>query len=33
LLYIDEPVPADAVKALEASGNFQQVKPLTFVAI
>ncbi|WP_386679472.1 phosphoglycerate dehydrogenase [Loktanella sp. R86503] len=33
LLYIDEPVPADAVKALETSGHFQQVKPLTFVAV
>jgi D-3-phosphoglycerate dehydrogenase len=33
LLYVDEPVPAAAVKALEESGHFQQVKPLTFPAI
>ena len=30
LLYVDEPVPADAIKALENAGVFQQVKPLTF---
>tara|TARA_R110002167_G_scaffold364581_2_gene586697 strand:- start:44125 stop:45717 length:1593 start_codon:yes stop_codon:yes gene_type:complete len=30
LLYVDEPVPAPAIKALEATGQFQQVKPLTF---
>jgi D-3-phosphoglycerate dehydrogenase len=30
LLYVDEPVPAPAIKALEATGLFQQVKPLTF---
>ncbi len=30
LLYVDEPVPAAAIKALEATGLFQQVKPLTF---
>ena len=30
LLYVDEPVPADAIKALDATGLFQQVKPLTF---
>ncbi|MDG1375446.1 MAG: phosphoglycerate dehydrogenase [Yoonia sp.] len=30
LLYVDEPVPAEAIKALEATGLFQQVKPLTF---
>ncbi|MEO5619534.1 MAG: phosphoglycerate dehydrogenase [Cypionkella sp.] len=30
LLYVDEPVPAAAIKALEDTGMFQQVKPLTF---
>ncbi len=30
LLYVDEPVPAPAIKALEDTGLFQQVKPLTF---
>ena len=30
LLYVDEPVPAPAIKALEATGLFRQVKPLTF---
>jgi D-3-phosphoglycerate dehydrogenase len=30
LLYVDEPVPADAIKALQDTGMFQQVKPLTF---
>ena len=30
LLYVDEPVPAPAIKALEATGLFQQVKRLTF---
>jgi D-3-phosphoglycerate dehydrogenase len=30
LLYLDEAVPAAAVKALEDTGSFQQVKPLTF---
>uniref|UniRef100_UPI00404893F6 phosphoglycerate dehydrogenase n=1 Tax=Yoonia sp. TaxID=2212373 RepID=UPI00404893F6 len=30
LLYVDDPVPAHAIKALEATGLFQQVKPLTF---
>ena len=30
LLYVDEPVPGSAIKALEATGLFQQVKPLTF---
>ena len=30
LLYVDEPVPADAITALDATGLFQQVKPLTF---
>lgn len=30
LLYIDEPVPAAAITALEDTGMFQQVKPLTF---
>ena len=30
LLYVDEPVPAEAIAALEATGLFQQVKPLTF---
>ena len=30
LLYLDEVVPAAAVKALEDTGSFQQVKPLTF---
>ncbi len=30
LLYIDEPVPAKAINALQGTGMFQQVKPLTF---
>jgi D-3-phosphoglycerate dehydrogenase len=30
LLYVDEPVPATAIKALEDTGLFNQVKPLTF---
>lgn len=30
LLYVDEPVPAPALKALEDTGKFTQVKPLTF---
>ena len=30
LLYVDEPVPAAALAALEATGMFKQVKPLTF---
>ncbi len=30
LLYVDEPVPAPAIAALEGTGLFQQVKPLTF---
>ncbi len=30
LLYVDEPVPAAAIQALEATELFQQVKPLTF---
>lgn len=30
LLYVDAPVPAVALKALEATGLFQQVKPLSF---
>ena len=30
LLYVDEPVPAPALKALEDTGLFTQVKPLTF---
>ncbi len=30
LLYVDEQVPAPAIKALEDTGLFQQVKPLTF---
>ena len=30
LLYVDEPVPAPVVAQLEATGLFQQVKPLTF---
>ncbi|WP_296427125.1 phosphoglycerate dehydrogenase [Yoonia sp.] len=30
ILYLDEPVPAAVLKALEATGLFQQVKPLTF---
>jgi D-3-phosphoglycerate dehydrogenase len=30
LLYIDEPIPAPALKALEDTGKFTQVKPLTF---
>jgi D-3-phosphoglycerate dehydrogenase len=30
LLYVDEPVPTTALKALEATGLFTQVKPLNF---
>ncbi len=30
LLYVDEPVPSAAIKALEDTGLFKQVKPLTF---
>ncbi len=30
LLYVDEPVPAAAIKALGDTGMFRQVKPLTF---
>ncbi|MEM8536247.1 MAG: phosphoglycerate dehydrogenase [Pseudomonadota bacterium] len=30
LLYVDEPVPGPAIKALEETGLFTQVKPLTF---
>jgi len=30
LLYVDEPAPAPAIKALEETGLFQQVKRLTF---
>ncbi|WP_293446762.1 phosphoglycerate dehydrogenase [Planktotalea sp.] len=30
LLYVDAPVPAVVLKALEATGLFQQVKPLSF---
>ena len=30
LLYVDEPVPAPAIAALEDTGLFTQVKPLTF---
>ncbi len=30
LLYVDEQVPTPAIKALEDTGLFQQVKPLTF---
>ncbi|MEP5152877.1 ACT domain-containing protein, partial [Planktotalea sp.] len=30
LLYVDEAVPADALKALETTGMFNQVKALTF---
>ena len=30
LLYVDEPAPLAAIKDLEATGMFQQVKPLTF---
>jgi D-3-phosphoglycerate dehydrogenase / 2-oxoglutarate reductase len=30
LLYVDEPVPAPAIKALCDTGLFRQVKPLTF---
>ena len=30
LLYIDEPVAASAIKDLDATGLFTQVKPLTF---
>ncbi|MBE0452918.1 phosphoglycerate dehydrogenase [Roseovarius autotrophicus] len=30
LLYVDEPVPAKAIKALEATGKFQQIRTLEF---
>ena len=30
LLYVDEPVPAPALKALADTGKFQQIKPLKF---
>ncbi|MBC7131775.1 MAG: phosphoglycerate dehydrogenase [Roseovarius sp.] len=30
LLYADEPVPAEALAALEATGKFQQIRPLEF---
>ena len=30
LLYVDEPVPGPVIAELEATGMFQQVKPLTF---
>jgi D-3-phosphoglycerate dehydrogenase len=30
LLYVDDAVPAPALAALEATGMFQQVKPLSF---
>ncbi len=30
LLYVDEPVPASAIKALNDTGLFNQIKPLTF---
>ncbi len=30
LLYVDEPVPAPALNALDETGKFQQIKPLTF---
>jgi len=30
LLYVDEPVPADVVAKLHATGMFRQVKPLQF---
>ncbi|MAU52671.1 MAG: phosphoglycerate dehydrogenase [Roseovarius sp.] len=30
LLYVDEPVPARALEALEATGKFQQIRPLEF---
>ncbi|MDC0013203.1 phosphoglycerate dehydrogenase, partial [Octadecabacter sp.] len=30
LLYVDEPVPAAALKELMGAGMFTQVKPLTF---
>ncbi|MGB3148515.1 MAG: phosphoglycerate dehydrogenase [Paracoccaceae bacterium] len=30
VLYLDEPIPAAVVAKLEASGKFQQVRPLTF---
>jgi len=30
LLYVDDPVPAKALQALEATGKFTQVKPLSF---
>lgn len=30
LLYVDEPVPDQAIRALQATGMFQQVRPLTF---
>jgi D-3-phosphoglycerate dehydrogenase len=30
LLYVDNPIPEDVLGALEATGMFQQVKPLSF---
>ena len=30
LLYVDEPVPADVIGKLKATGLFQQVRPLVF---
>ena len=30
LLYMDEPVPARAIAALQATGKFQQIRPLHF---
>jgi D-3-phosphoglycerate dehydrogenase len=30
LLYVDDPIPADVLSALESTGMFQQVKPLAF---
>jgi D-3-phosphoglycerate dehydrogenase len=30
LLYVDEPVPASALKALNDTGLFQQIRPLAF---
>ncbi len=30
LLYVDEPVPAEALAALEATGKFRQIRPLEF---
>ncbi len=30
LLYVDDPIPSDVLKALDATGMFKQVKPLAF---